>query len=101
MAKKEVERALERGTFHEDRKETVARALSQTETATKKTRSLATRIINTEYGTKYDLDSSYSRDERKLYQRIIAIIDEFFVDDSDTAKALRERLKAELRVKKK
>lgn len=101
VAKKEVERALERGTFDEERKETVARALSQTETATKKTRSLATRIINTEYGTKYDLDSSYSRDERKLYQRIIAIIDEFFADDPDTAKALRERLKAELRVKKK
>lgn len=100
-AKKEVERALERGTFDEERKETVERALSQTETATKKTRSLAARIINAEYGTKYDLDSSYSRDERKLYQRIIAIIDEFFADDPDAAKALRERLKAELRVKKK
>lgn len=79
----------------------MARVLSQTETAAKKTRSLATRIINAEYGTKSDLDSSYSRDERKLYQRIIAIIDEFFSDDPDTAKALRERLKAELRVKKK
>ena len=100
-AKKEVERALERGTFDEERKETVARALSQTEKAAKKTRSLATRIVNAEYGTKYDLDSSYSRDERKLYQRIIEIIDEFFVDDPDTAKALRERLKSELRVKKK
>ncbi len=92
---------MERGTFDEERKETVARALSQTEKAAKKTRSLATRIVNAEYGTKYDLDSSYSRDERKLYQRIIEIIDEFFVDDPDTAKALRERLKSELRVKKK
>lgn len=100
-AKKEVERALKRGTFDEERKETVEKALFQTETATRKTRSLAARIINAEYGTKYDLDSSYSRDERKLYQRIIAIIDEFFADDPDTAKALRERLKAELRVKKK
>ena len=100
-AKKEVERASERGTFDKEREETVARVLSQTETAAKKTRSLAARIINAEYGTKGDLDSSYSRDERKLYQRIIAIIDEFFSDDPDTAKALRERLKAELRVKKK
>lgn len=100
-AKKEVERALERGTFDAERKETVERALSQTETATKKTRSLATRIINAEYETKYDLDSSYSRDERKLYQRIIEIIDEFFAGDPDAAKALREKLKAELRVKKK
>ena len=99
--KKKVERALKRGTFDEERKETVARTLSQTETATQKTRSLATKIVNAEYGTKYDLDSSYSRDERKLYQRMIAIIDEFFADDPDTAKALRERLKAELRVKKK
>ena len=99
--KKKVERALERGTFDEERKETVARTLSQTETATRKTRSLAASIINAEYGTKYDLDSSYSRDERKLYQRIIAIIDEFFADDPDTAKTLREKLKAELRVKRK
>lgn len=99
--KKKVERALGRGTFDEERKETVARTLSQTETATRKTRSLAASIINAEYGTKYDLDSSYSRDERKLYQRIIAIIDEFFADDPDTAKALREKLKAELRVKRK
>lgn len=99
--KKEVERALGRGTFDEERKETVEKVLSKTETAAKKTRSLATKIINAEYGTKYDLDSSYSRDERKLYQRIIAIIDEFFAGDLDTAKALREKLKAELRVKKK
>ncbi len=100
-AQKEVQRALERGTFDDERKETVARALSQTETATKKTRLLATRIVNAEYGTKNDLDSSYSRDERKLYQRVIAVIDEFFADDPDTAKALRKKLKAELRMKKK
>ncbi len=100
-AQKEVQRALERGTFDDERKETVKKALSQTEKATKRTRSLATRIVNAEYGTKNDLDSSYSRDERKLYQRIIAIIDEFFANDPDTAKALREKLKAELRMKKK
>lgn len=98
-AKKKVERALERGTFDEERKETVAKALFQTETATKKTHSLRTKIVDSEYGTKGDLDSSYNRDERKLYQRIIAIIDTFFADDPDTAKALRERLRAELKVK--
>lgn len=99
--KKKVERALEHGTFDEERKETVEKTLSQTETAAKKTRSLATKIINADYGTKYDLDSSYSRDERKLYQRVIAVIDEFFADDTDIAKALREKLKTELKVKKK
>lgn len=50
---------------------------------------------------KNDLPSSYSRDERKLYQRIISVIDTYFSDDPKTADALREQIKSELSVKKK
>lgn len=98
---KKVRKALERGTFDDERKETVKKALSQTETATQKVTALNTKIVNAGYATKNDLPSSYSRDERKLYQRIICVIDTFFADDSKTAEALREKIKSELSVKKK
>lgn len=98
---KTVRKALERGTFDNERKETVVKALSQTETATKKVAALNTKIVNAGYATKNDLPSSYSRDERKLYQRIISVIDIYFADDPKTAEALREKIKSELSVKKK
>lgn len=98
---KTVRKALERGTFDNERKETVEKALSQTETSTKKVAALNTKIVNAKYATKNDLPSSYSRDERKLYQRIISVIDAYFTDDPKTAEALREKIKSELNVKKK
>ena len=98
---KTVRKALERGTFDNERKETVEKALSQTETATKKVTALNTKIVNAGYATKNDLPSSYSRDERKLYQRIISVIDNYFAEDPKTAEALREKIKSELSVKKK
>ena len=98
---KTVRKALERGTFDDERKETVEKALSQTESATKKVTALNTKIVNAGYATKNDLPSSYSRDERKLYQRIISVIDTYFTDDPKTAEALREKIKSELSAKKK
>ncbi len=99
--KKTVRKAMERGTFDDERKETVEKALSQTEAATKKVTALNTKIVNAGYATKNDLPSSYSRDERKLYQRIISIIDSYFASEPQTAEALREKIKLELSVKKK
>lgn len=98
---KKVRKALERGTFDAERKETVEKALTQTEKATKKVTTLNTKIVNAGYATKNDLPSSYSRVERKLYQRIISVIDTYFADDPKTAEALREKIKTELSVKKK
>ena len=37
-------------------------------------------LSTADYATKNDLPSSYSREERKLYQRIIKVIDSFFID---------------------
>lgn len=101
IEEKKVRKALERGTFDEDRKETVEKALEQTEVASKKVTALNKQIINAGYATKNDLPSSYGRDERKLYQRIIAVIDTFFMDDPKVAESLREKIKTELSVKKK
>lgn len=96
-----VRKALELGTFDDERKERVEKTLSQAKTATKKVTALNMRILNAEYATKNDLPSSYSRDERKLYQRIISVIDSFFANEPKTAEALREKIKSELSVNKK
>ncbi|OPX45751.1 chaperone protein HtpG [Ruminiclostridium hungatei] len=96
-----VRKALEQGIFDSERKSTIEKTLSQTETATKKISVLSTKIINADYATKKDLPTSYSRDERNLYQRIIAVIDDFFASDPETAVKLRKTIKSELSVKKK
>lgn len=98
---KTVRKAQERGTFDVDRKETIEKVLAQTETASKKMTSLNKKVVNADYATKHDLPSSYSRDERKLYQRIITVIDTYFAEDPKTAEKLREAIKSELSVKKK
>lgn len=98
---KKVRTALKQGTFDAERKETVERTLAQTEKAEKDATSLNKNIINADYATKNDLPSSYSRSERKLYQRIITVIDNFFADDPQTAEQLREEIKVELNRKKK
>jgi len=98
---KTVRKALDRGTFDADRKETVEKVLAQTETASKKVISLSNKIVNADYATKYDLPSSYGRKEKKMYQDIIRVIDTFFVEDPQTAEKLREAIKSELSVKKK
>lgn len=98
---KTVRKALERGTFDADRKETVEKVLSQTEAASQKVTSLSNKIVNADYATKYDLPSSYGRKEKKMYQDIIKVIDTFFTEDPLTAEKLREAIKTELSVKKK
>ena len=59
------------------------------------------KIVNADYATKYDLPTSYGRAERKLYQRVIAVIDTFFSGDPEVAEKLREAIKNYLSVKKK
>ena len=101
VEEKKVRKALENSVFDSDRAETVTRILSQAKTETEKIPTLASKIINEDYATKNDLDSSYSRNERKLYQKIIAVIDSFFANDHRTAENLREKIKSELNTKKK
>ena len=87
--------------FDTTRKETVNKIFSHTVAATSKVTSLNKKIINADYATKNDLPTSYGRDARKLYQRIIAVIDTFFSEDPKIAEELREAIKSELSVKKK
>lgn len=100
-AKKVVLRALDKGTFDSDRKQTIEKALKQTERDEKNAIKLRTLITDADYATKNDLPSSYSRAERNLYQRMIAVIDLYFKDKPEVASELHERIKQELSVKKK
>lgn len=97
---KTVRKALERGTFDAERKNTVEKVLKQTETASEKVTSLSNKIVNADYATKYDLPTSYGRKEKKMYQDIIKVIDNFFYEDPQTAEKLREAIKSELGVKR-
>jgi hypothetical protein len=63
----------------------------------KKKRSTLERIIiDADYATKLDLITSYSKEQRKIYQRIISVIDNYFESDKKTATELRSRIIEEL-----
>lgn len=99
-AHSKLRRAVESGKLDQDRAEHANRLLEESEKAAQEKVPLQNRITNAEYATKEDLNSSYSRQERRLYQRIIEIIDQFFADEPDTASALRAKLKEELNPRK-
>lgn len=98
---RKVKKALDQGTFDAERIDTIEKTLKQTEKAAKNVTQLSKEIINADYATKSDLPTSYSRDERKLYQKIINVIDDFFYNNPETASELRQAIKTELSVKKK
>jgi len=99
-SKKDLDAALRKGSIDPDKKEFAIKRIKQAEESEKAIVNINNRIINADYATKGDLPTSYSRDERKLYQRIITVIDNFFANDSVTASDLREAIKTELSVKK-
>lgn len=100
-AEKHVRKAFDEGRFDAERKSSVEKTLSCTASAARREGELSTQIANADYATKNDLPSSYNRGERKLYQRIITVIDDFFANDPETAEKLREAIKSALQVKKK
>jgi molecular chaperone HtpG len=100
-SKKEIEAAVRKGIIDPDRKETVNNYIKKAEKSEKDYVSIDNAIVNADYATKNDLPSSYSKDERKVYQRVIEVIDNFFADNPEIASKLREAIKAELSVKKK
>lgn len=98
---KELTKIIEKDTLDEKYRKKASELLKQTGKAEKKIIEVETQIVNVPTATKYDLDSSYNRDERKLYGRIIESIYSFFADDTDIADKLKEKIQADLKVKKK
>ena len=62
----------------------------------KKQSIIENKIINADYATKLDLNTSFSKEQRKIYQTIISVIDEFFATEKETANALRVKIYEEL-----
>lgn len=99
--KKELERELKNGHFPSQERANSAREKLKKVTETLDSYpSLTTQIANAPYATKNDLPSSFSREERRLYQQIISVIDKFFVEQPKVAEQLREKIKDELGAKK-
>lgn len=96
-----IKRAIDNGSIDADRAETAKKLIENSETASKKAIDISSQIAAADYITKKDLPTSYSRDERRLYQRIIEVIDNYFSDNHSDAEKLRMAIIEELRVKKK
>lgn len=100
-AKKELDTAMKKGAVDADKTETVRKKIRQADESEKAAVQIGNKIINADYATKGDLPTSYSKDERKIYQRIIEVIDAFFCEQPEYANKLRDAIKSELMVKKK
>lgn len=98
---KELTKFVEKETLDEKYRKKAIELLKRTDRAEKKIVKIETQIINAPTATKYDLDSSYNRDERKLYGRIIESIYSYFESDTSTADKLKEKIQFDLKVKKK
>lgn len=98
---KKVRAALANGIFVPEKTDTVEKTLAQTEKATKSISKLNAKVVNADFATKNDLPSSYGREQRKLYQRIISVIDAYFSKDPEIAEELRKKIIDELRSKPK
>jgi molecular chaperone HtpG len=96
-----LQRAIKNSGADENRQEKVNALLEKARKSSSEAVSLSNKIVQAKYATKEDLPTSYSREERKLYQRIISVIDSFFTNDPKIAENLREKIKQELSVKKK
>ncbi len=92
-AEKELKKIIEK-IEDENAKQKVSRTLNKCNELKQKAIETENKIINSDYGTKHDLPTSYSRDEQKLYQRIIKVIYESL--DSHVATNLRKRIIEEL-----
>ena len=96
-----LQRAIKKSGADDERQEKVNSLLERAKKSSSEATLLSNKIVQAKYATKEDLSTSYSREERKLYQRIIGVIDSFFADDPKIAESLREKIKQELSVKKK
>ncbi len=96
-----VKKAIDKGSIDEEKIGSAIELLKESKKEEEKAASIATKIVKADYATKYDLPSSYGREERKIYQRIIEVIDSYFCNTPETASSLREAIKKELSVKKK
>ena len=98
-AQKKLKKLVDKKGVDEKHKQVLGDTQLKAEDIEKGIIDLETDIINASYSTKHDLPSSYSRDERKVYERIIAVIDAYFANDKDIAKDLRNKIIEELAVK--
>jgi molecular chaperone HtpG len=99
--KKDLEKVLAKPQLDEEQKAKAKSYANQSERLKKQIVEVETKIINADYATKLDLPTNYTKSERKMYQRIIHVIDVFFAKDREAAEALREKIVEELREYKK
>jgi molecular chaperone HtpG len=85
-----------------ERKNSLDIAKLQADSVIKEYPKISQKIIDAQYSTKYMLPSSYNRDQRRVFSRVLEVVDAFFTNDTKTADALKDALISELsKLKKK
>lgn len=96
-----LKKAIDRGALDQERHDNAHEVLQKSKSSGQEAITLATQVAESAYATKNDLPSSYGREERRLYQKIIRVIDVFFTGDHDAAERLRQAIIDDLRSKNK
>jgi len=97
-AKQKLNKLISKKVEDEDKKQVLQNIQKKVEGIEKEFVEVENTIIDAPYSTKCDLPSSYPNEVRKVYERIIAVIDAYFVQDIETAKNLRTKIIEELAV---
>lgn len=96
--KQKLTKLVDKKGIDEDKKQVLKNIQIKADDIEKDIIELENEIIDAPYSTKCDLPSSYSKEVRKVYERIIAVIDTYFANDKETAKNLRAKIVEELAV---
>jgi len=100
--KKNLEQAEKKATtLDQERKDALENAKSLADEVLKEYPKISQRIIDAEYTTKYVLPSSYNKDQRRVFSKVLEVLDIFFKDDVKTAECLKDALIAEFSKRKK
>jgi molecular chaperone HtpG len=97
--KKELSKIIDHQDLDEDKKKKAELYVKTADSLQEQIVEVENKIVNADYATKKDLPTSYSKEERRIYQIIIKVIDENV--DADTAKMLRTKIREELSIVKK
>lgn len=96
---KDIKKLAEKFDNLDEKKTVLDKYIKEADVLKKKIVIVETKITNADYVTKNDLPTSFSKEERKIYQEVIAVIDENV--DNDIAVMLRRKILERLTASKK
>lgn len=84
-------------SLDEERKSSLQGTKEEVKSVLKKYTQVSQAIINSDYSSKYALPSSYNKDERRVFTKVLEVVDQFFINDAKTGTAFKDSLMATFR----